>query len=313
MMLEFVDIDFFFKVFANQSGLYSSRAFIDLNKNKTEQVVGLILRDNKGHARCGIIGGVIGDVFKAPFSAPFATFCSARDRLRIDTLTDLVEMIKSNFSGVKITLPSAIYNEMTSVAAGSLISAGYSMSVIYNYHWHIDSSVNAVRMFFPSAKNHLNKAIRVGCKTESYSLSRSDGLSNEKIEKLNLAWRIIKHNRDEKGYPLALSCQNLVSMLDLVDMDVFITTIEDKPVAAAIVYRYNSSIAQLIYWGNIKEGAAYMPMYALAEAIYDYYSEIGYNTVDLGGASNDGKPDKGLCSFKESLGACLTFKPVAEV
>lgn len=64
-------------LFPNPSHVFNSVEFNELNRHKCDDVHYLVIKDDKGKVRFGIILGQKGNMLKSPFSAPSAVWKSA--------------------------------------------------------------------------------------------------------------------------------------------------------------------------------------------------------------------------------------------
>ena len=126
----------------------------------------------------------------------------------------------------------------------------------------------------------------------------------EKME----AYDIIKVNREQKGYPLRMTKSQLMETIKVVEHDFFLVKNHNKTIAAAVVYRLNSKVAQVVYWGDVPDVGQYKPINFIAYNLVKYYKELDYEVLDIGISTEKGKPNYGLCSFKESLGCIPSSK-----
>jgi lipid II:glycine glycyltransferase (peptidoglycan interpeptide bridge formation enzyme) len=122
---------------------------------------------------------------------------------------------------------------------------------------------------------------------------------------LEIAYDIVASNRSEKGYPLSMGRDEMIKTAQLVPIDSFIVRYEEKPVAAAIVYRVTPRIPLVVYWGDLSEYASYRTMNYLAYQVFTHYAELGVDRLDVGTSMIDNRPNYGLCEFKESIGCSI--------
>lgn len=285
-------------LFPSPNTPYASVAFNELNRDKCDAVEHLVFYGNDGHACAGLIIGRKNGVWCAPFSAPFGEFCLNKTP-GIEKSIEIVESLKAHFSGepIEITLPAPFYApDEYSLFTAALASRATRFVFDYNYHYPL-SQVADVRAYMqPNARNKYTQALRSGLTfAQTYDTAR--------------AYAIIEANRRSKGYNLAMSLNQVKDTIKIVDADFFILSLGDTDVAAAMVYRLNSRIAQVIYWGDAPGYSALRPMNILPFHIFRHYAEAGFDIVDVGPASTDGIPNIGLCAYKESIGCHPTLKP----
>lgn len=306
MKLEIVSGEDYFRIFPQASNLFVSEKYIKFNEHKTRSLIGLVLLNEKGTPRMGLIGGMDPEGgFRAPFSAPFAMIESPRMSLRLETVKEFADLLSQKFSRIYIALAPWIYygnpHQMTVEKGGFRASGATILKEDFNYHF--DTSRDFRANLDPAAKTRLNKSMASGLRVKRALLSDDPSL-------LDAAYDVIARNRNEKGYPLAMKKEEMIATGKLIPVDVFVVYHETKPVAASINYLHSCGVSEVIYWGNISESNPLCPMYRLASEVLEQYRGEGRRYVDLGPASTGGEADMGLCDFKESIGALLSFKPV---
>ena len=94
----------------------------------------------------------------------------------------------------------------------------------------------------------------------------------------------------------------------VITADFFVLEHEGCDVAAAQIFHVADGIAQVVYWGDIRQYAKLRPMNYLAYSLFGYYADNGLRILDIGPSTEDGIPNYGLCEFKESIGCSVTMK-----
>ena len=276
---------------------YGSVAFNLLNADKADSLYFGALRDNAGRFRLGIITGLRAGRYFCPFSAPFGEI-TANGRQKLETVATFVRLLREHFGGgnLSITLSPAFYDDvMQPRVAGCLAAVGRLDYADFNYYYDLADFSDFTARLDANARNHFNRALRAGFQFNTCQLDE--------------AYAVIEANRREKGYPLRMSLDALKATSRIISVDSFLLSLDSQPVAAAIVYRLGARVAQVIYWGHLGAYSASHPMNLLSREVFAHYAASGFEIVDVGPASSDGVPDLGLCTFKESIGCRLTFKP----
>ena len=119
---------------------------------------------------------------------------------------------------------------------------------------------------------------------------------------------MISINRKEHGYPLRMSLQNVADTVKIIDADFFVVSHNGTDVAAAQVFKVTEDVAQVIYWGDLRQYASLRTMNFLAYKVFEYYYQKGFRILDIGPSTEDGVPNNGLCDFKEAIGCSVTQK-----
>lgn len=287
--------------FATPSTPYGSVAFNQLNAGKVESLHFIGLKDGNGRFRAGMIFGRKGKELHCPFSAPFGEL-SCNGHQKLETVATFFQCLKERFNDFKInvTLPPAIYSPTIQPKACAIIAnVGHQAYADLNYHYDLNDFANFKSALDSNARNHFNRSLRAGFVFDKCSLEE--------------AYPIIAENRAQRGYPLRMSLAQLCETSEIINIDSFRLTLGGENAAAAIVYRLSADIAQVIYWGHLEKFSNLRPMNLLAHEVFGFYASLGMKIVDIGPASSEGIPDMGLCTFKESIGCRLTFKPTFRI
>lgn len=277
---------------------YGSVGFNLLNAPKVDSLLFVAMKDTKQSFRLGMILGRRDTGLFCPFSAPFGELSYNKPQ-KLETVCEFFRLLAAKYPDEKlsVTLPPEIYDsEMQPKVVGALMNLGEArLTLDYNYHYRLADFDEFERHLDGNARNHLNRALR-----ENFVFAQSP---------LADAYTVISQNREERGYLLRMTLEQLLDTSKLIDIDCFTLNLDNKPVAAAIVYRLTPKIAQVIYWGHLGAYSDLRPMNLLAREVFGYYHDLGFEIVDLGPSSSDGELDLGLATFKESLDARLSFKP----
>lgn len=285
------------------SNVYNGIPFTRLNERKADSVIYLSIGDRK--PRFGIILGKRGDMLLSPFSAPFGGF-TMRGIQSIQLMDEAVKLLKDYASErglrLRIALQPLVYEEtQLSKLTSAFLRAGYSQTVDLNYYfllWKIDDYQKHIDR---SARKNLNHAMQAGFTFEK--------LDSHKFDDVERAYEVIRRNREEHGYPLRMTLEQVwQTVTEVVRADFFVLNHEGNDVAAAQVFHIAEGIAQVIYWGDIREYSSLRPMNCLTYEIFRHYREAGLKILDIGPSTEDGIPNYGLCDFKENIGCDVTLK-----
>jgi hypothetical protein len=303
MQLENIEYTDYPKIFKHKFIPYNSVDFNLLNKWKCDRLEFILFHDEK--IKIGLIGGVKESSLLVPFSAPFSFFdftCNdTRTEYLIKAISALNEYLYNNaFIKVKFTLPPYFYSE-------NLISKTIFAFCQNNYYMMVDDN------HFFRTKDYIkyqNNTIRKGVRYNLKVATRSEFLFKkaDNILEKEVAYNIIKENKEVKNRPLRLTFEQLLNMERMICVDYFLVYLKDQPVASSIVYIYSSRIVQIIYWGDLSGFNGYYPMNFIAMNIFRYYTERGFEIIDLGNSSENSEPNFGLSNFKEIIGCTTTNK-----
>lgn len=283
--------------------IYNGVAFAELNREKAQAVTYLAIGDRK--PRFGIILGERGGILRSPFSAPFGGFAQ-RGQQRLDYMDEAARLAvgyaKSRGKQLLITPPSMVYNIGEQSKWVNILSRHMRQRFVdLNYHFSLSRVDDYVRCIERSARKNLRHA-----EQEKFMLVKLDSGSRDDVAR---AYEVIRRNREERGFPLRMTLEQVWQTVSrVVRADFFVLCHADDDVAAAQVFHVSDGIAQVVYWGDIREYSALRPMNMLTYSIFRYYREQGLRVLDIGPSTEDGVPNFGLCEFKESIGCEVTPK-----
>jgi len=281
---------------------FISDGFIELNKNKVNEVVRLV--EENGSGKMGLVGGITGNTFKSPFSAPFGGFHFRHNEIDVGEIESFLNLFKSysaekGLEKVEITLPPDIYHQsFNAKVINSLIRTGFLMSVPEITHWVDLEHFNGV-FTSGSARTKFNQAVK-------------NGLSLHEIFDSDLklsAYELISQNRARFGRPIYMTFDNLMDVTKLWPVDFFrVTDKTDDMVAAAILYRGHPKIVQAIFWGDSEAGRGLRAMDLCLHHLWQHYKSLGYGFVDISTSTESGIPNEGLLKFKETHDAYSSLR-----
>lgn len=297
MELKCVSKDEYSNIVKVNKYVYNNVWFHELNKGKVDYIEYMLFKAKK--YKMGIIVGVKNGEMRIPYSSPFEVFEQLTNDISLEDIRDALRLIDGyckfkEIRKIMFRLPPNFYDEhFLGKMQNSLINAGYKVEYCdLNYQFYIHSD--------EYLKNHMKRNARKNLRTSEageYKLYYCNNLDDKKK-----AYEIIRVNRSEKGYPLRMTWNQVSETIEKIEHDIFILQSGENMVAAAIIFLVTEDIYQVIYWGDIGEYSALRPMNYLAYHLYLYYLEKGIRILDIGPSTEEGIPNYGLCSFKESIG-----------
>lgn len=285
------------------SHVYNGVPFTQLNEAKAESVRYLSFADGK--PRFGIILGERGDTLCSPFSAPFGSF-TMRGKQNLQNMEAalqlLVEYAQRENKKLRIAMPPLVYDESQLSKWVSVFQrAGFRQTVDLNYYIRLQNVPDYMKIIDRSARNHLNRSLK-----ENFRLVKMNTADRSEVER---AYEVIRRNREERGYPLRMTLEQVwQTVSQVIKADFFVLEHEGDDVAAAQIFHVAQGIAQVIYWGDIRQYSALRPMNYLTYAVARHYYDEGLSLLDIGPSTEDGIPNYGLCEFKEDTGCDVTPK-----
>ena len=302
--MELIEVsnDEYAKIVQNPFTRFQAASFYAINAHKVDDVFYLIFRDGKD--RFALAVGIEGCEIRLPFSASFECFSELAQPNKIRYYNDAIEALVdwAKCKGIKKiswALPPDYYDiSHISKLSNALFCNGFSLAVQdVNFEYYLsDFDDNYLNRIAYNAKKSLNKSFAAG-------------LSFEKTDDTISVYEVIKQNREEKGYPLRMSYQNVVDTAQIIPSDFFI--VKNKalfPIASALVHHINDDILRVVYWGNLQESNSLCPMNFISYNIFKYYSATQFKIVDIGPSTENSIPNFGLCDFKESIGCKCSLK-----
>lgn len=287
--------------------VYNTTEFNLLNAYKVESVHFLSFNDKK--RRIGIILGQRGKQLLSPFSSPFGGF-SFNKTQRLSYISMAVETLqeyaKSNGLTMRIALPPLFYSpQQLAETANCLSRFGKLRHLELNYHFPVCAFAQYDNIIERNAKKNLHRSLE-----EDFEFLTIDSKDQDNIAK---AYDVIRRNRTERGFPLRMTFQDVERTIQTVRADFFLLKHNGYEIAAAQVFHVAQGIAQVIYWGDLREYSSLRPMNYLAYKLFEYYYKTGLKILDIGPSTEEGIPNYGLCDFKTSIGCVPSPKFVFEM
>lgn len=284
--------------------VFHSNEFNELNNKKCDDLLYLLFEDSK--YRAGIIFGIEGRNLKSPFSAPYGGINFLKDA-RPKMIYRIIDSLKSQvgelgFNSIEITLPPMIYSQdHLSKELHAFIYNGFEIDVIdINNHIDLTNIDDPLTLYNRNARRNYDS---------SASQQMDFKLAKTYAEKKK-GYEVIKKNRSEKGYPLKMSFNEVMSTLEIVPGDIFLCEFNGEVIAAALIYSVNKFVNQVIYWGHLENYERVYPMHYFIKSIIDYFSQQKANIkfLDVGPSSEEGNINNGLFYFKRSIGCKSSLK-----
>lgn len=285
--------------------IFNKSNFLELNKDKVDKIHYLIGKDKKNRIAFAI--GEKNSKWSAPFSAPFSNIVILKKDLAIEYIWDffgkLKEFVQENGGkSINIYLPANVYGEKSnSRTINAMLGNGFKIQFVdVNYSFQLNEftmdSYESILQY--NAKKNLRISLQAGL---VFEICKTRGQKEE-------AYDVIKINRENRGFPLRMTKEQVMSTIEVVDHDFFLVKKEGKSVAAAVVYRLTNKIAQVVYWGDIPNVGEYKTINFISYNLIMFYKSINFEILDIGISTEEGIPNYGLCNFKESLGCISSSK-----
>ncbi|MFA6701539.1 MAG: hypothetical protein WCR12_01625 [Dysgonamonadaceae bacterium] len=291
-MLNNVSKDLYRSNFRTDTHFFLSEGFIEVVKNKTEEVFRFIKDDDTS---IGIIFGLKEKILFSPFSAPFGGFHYTHEYISYNVINDFIADLKeyiiyNQFIGVYITLPPEIYQEnMNAKFINSFIKLGFNMQTPDITNWidlkKFDGTWNNRKVY-----QNIRKA---------YSNQLSCSITTEK-ELMQDAFNLISQNRIGQGRKIHMTFEEILELKKLISIDFFIVkNCNGELSGAAVIYHGHDSIVQAIFLADDINRRELRVIDFMYMKIFEYYKQMGFDYIDLGTSTSCGEPNIGLINFKE--------------
>lgn len=305
MEIQELDSTKFENIFPSPYFVYGRSDFSLLNKQKVEKLLFFAFKESK--YRLGLTVGLRDTALFTPFSAPFGGFIFLKDNIKINYIDDALSKlcdwaIEEGYNSLHLTLPPLIYDQsFIAKQINALYRAGFIISKIdLNYHFNLNKfDDNYLFSIEYNARKNLKTAF------ENNLMFKECKFEDER----QLAYNIIKDNREARGFPLSMTWEQVNETIKLVKSDFFLVTNDDNiNIASAIVFYIAKNMVQVVYWGDIPEYSHLRTMNFLSFKMFEYYKKTDIKIVDIGPSTENSIPNFGLCEFKESLGCDIQPK-----
>lgn len=288
--------------FPHPPHIFNSVEFTELNRHKVSGLHYLILQDTR--TRGAIILGRRDNMLLSPFSAPYGWLTMNRRAgaaLVHEMHLSLIDYARQQGMSLRLGLPPMWHDpSLLSCAVQSLsrIDDG-SLSFDLNYHLPLYHNVGLVDLCSSAGRGAMRRALESPLSFGPLPLN---------AENIGICYDVAARNHQERGYPVRMSRDDMISTALSVRAQLFAVRDHTDYVASAIVYDVRPRTAQPVLWGHLSEYQHLHPMHRMALGMYDFYRGLGYETIDLGPATENGTPNGGLALFKESIGCQTSLK-----
>lgn len=288
--------------------IFNTPAFAQLNAHKAERVRCLLFEDN-GKVRFGLTLGERGGKLLSPFSAPFGGFDANREQ-RLEYVDEAVELLvawaKAEHRDIRIVLPPQFYAPHLIAECVNVLQRRAVLQYIdLNYYFPMMKATDYEACLERNARKNLKRGLAAGF--DFVAVQRDDKAG------IRLAYDVIRRNREEHGYPLRMSLDDVEATTKIIPADFFLLRHEGQEVAAAQVFHVAADIAQVIYWGDLRAYSHLRPMNYFVYRLFMHYQREGLHILDIGPSTEDGVPNYGLCDFKTGIGCEVVPKFVFEI
>ena len=290
-------------VFSNPYHVFNRFEYNDLNALLKGVEINCLGFKNKKY-KLGIIGVIDEGKFRSPFSAPFGGFSYAREEVSLQSIDEAIDLFieycsSNSIKEIELTLPPFFYDmSFLSKLSNALFRREFVLAKSdLNYSIHLPTTLeDYISTLHYNARKNLDIAL-----TKNFRFYQC--FTSEEKE---MAYEVIKKNREERGFPLRLSFETILKTIDIISADFFITELDNMAVAGAMVFHVSKDIVQVVYWGDLPKYSIHKTMNYLSYSIVCHYQSTSVRIIDIGPSTENSIPNYGLCDFKESIG-CEVF------
>lgn len=300
-----VDIGEYARYSTAMHNAFNRAEFLRLNIGKVDELHCLVI--SKGNsARFAVSFGMNAHSMRCPFSASFGYIEDIKGGQSIENYEYALRLIDEYMNmlmpdKVEITLPPSFYRQ-------SEISTWAFLLDLYG--WRAERTDLDYAFRIPEIISDYENVIAHNAR-KNLRISMQNGFELKKCESLDEkkeAYRIIKLNRDSKGYNLAMTEQEVLDTIKVVDADMYLLHADGINYASALVYEVSPKIGLVVYWGDIPDVGDKKVMNYLPYALLNEYHSRGFEYLDIGTSTLNGRPNYGLSNYKDSIGCVKTIK-----
>jgi hypothetical protein len=240
---------------------------------------------------------IVDDIAISLPRSPFGGFIIGYD-LDADHLAILLKVIIDYFHKhqyrIQIKFPPQIYAPSIKVIHEAMIENKFSI-----LHRDINQHIRIEKTLFSAEINRNRRRKLDHAANQNYSFEKLDG------ERLSEAYDLITECREEKGYPVTMTLQELQTAFKSFPDQYLLFGVFDQErlIATAVSIQVNQDVLYNFYHGDCLSHRSYSPVTLLVAGIYGYCQEHHVEILDLGISTDRGVLNEGLYYFKESCGA----------
>ena len=239
------------------------------------------------------------NVWISPLRGTFAGI----DCEKIFDITDFIELLSIEIGNLNLDTvilkltPCYFHKEHLPILNSYFTNSNVEFTEL-NYHFNLDESLG---LLHKSKRWRLNKLLNLDYVFE-----------NQKHENLDLIHQFICNARNRKGFPMTISVEDFIQMINSIPDRYFLFTVKIKGELAAVSVCVNlgKNVFYNLYSADNERYLKDSPMILLYAGMYNYAFENHYKILDLGISTYMGIRNEGLIQFKKSLGAIETEKHI---
>lgn len=289
----------YYKIFSNSlsledSFLFNTYEYYELHSSSNTDYFKLSFKENLVATIC--VKQEDNNIWKSPIRGTFGGFefvNNVSPQIIHDSILFFEEFAKSKrkIDAINFTLPPIFYNSAQSTLVNILLRLNYK---IINNELNHYSVLNKSPLRSEMNKTFKKKLNRLLKNDLEFSISSN----------ITESYDLLKINRENRGVKISMSLEKLVEMKKKLNENVLFFDLKSELglLASSVCISINKSVLYVLYWGHNKEYDHLSPVILLANKIHEFSQNNGYEIMDIGTSSLNGKIDEGLKKFKDSLG-----------
>jgi hypothetical protein len=260
--------------------------------------------DNKGKCQAFIWVNCSNSTAQSPVKAPFGGF-EVISSVPVESIYQLISFTENHImqcgvTSFEIRMPPLAYSQESYTLLNTfLLNRGFHIS-----NAEISSIITVSRRPFES--------IITSWELRKLNQCRKAGLTFHKLKttQLSIIYHFIQDCRQQKGYSLSMSCEEIVALSQTFPKNLKLYSVQQNNTiaAACIAILVNKKILYTFYYDHSKNFQHVSPVVLLVDGIYKDSKRQGIELIDLGTSSVNGQPNFPLLNFKLQLGALPSMK-----
>jgi len=284
--------------------LFNSVKHLQLQAEKSWRVYEILQHDSRA-VKARIIVHINKSVAASPFRAPFG-FIEIYKKTSADELNEFFSLVEADLitHGVNQihlkSYPEAYDKRVVAVE-----------SVLKKLHYTVASEVTSI---IPVDGSHFERKIKLSERQKLRKAQKLFSFERLKIAYLREVYSFIADCRKERSQSLSMSFSDLKKTVAAFPGNFFLYRVhhESGTAAAAIVIKINKQIFYTFYYAHARKFDKVSPVVLLIAGIYEQAQSQHVEMIDLGTSMLQGKVNRPLLHFKESIGGQINRKLIFE-
>ena len=286
---------------------FESFLFNTIAHRKTQSKTGWkefhLINKSKRKILASVSFHVDGQVARSPLKAPFGSyeFSETISQRKLSKFIKAVDhsLKEAGVKKVEIINHPKIYNTQHPIVIFSLIHQGYSpFQCDVNTHIKVDK-LPLVRKMNKGKRKQFRHCMKVGLRFKKLPNSKRNDL-----------YDFIARCRAERNQSLSLTKKELNKIIIALPKNFILVGVynEKELIAGSVCVLINKKILYTFYSAHLKKYDSLSPLTFLLSNLYEWCLKNGFNLLDMGTSSINGKPNFNLVNFKLRVGGTMSPK-----